>query len=115
MDEANCEANTSKKREQEKLADLEAEQAVKNELDRVFDHHAPPAHVAQIHGAWREIFKAVAGDMMGLPPTRERAMALTRLEEASFWTQATIARNHPMFEKPKEDVDGEVSKEADSD
>lgn len=91
--------------EQPALKDLEQDAELASELDRVFDSHPPPAHVAPIHDAWRKIFKAVASDMMGLPPTRERAMALTRLEEASFWTQATIARNHPMFDEPKEDTD----------
>jgi hypothetical protein len=42
---------------------------------------------------------------MGLPPERERAMALTRLEECSFWIHATIARNHDKFPHPDKSDD----------
>ena len=95
--------------EQAALKDLEQDEELQSELDRIFDHHPPPAHVAKIHGAWRTLFKSIAGDLMGLPPTRERAMALTRLEECSFWVQSSIARNHKMFDEPEEETDVEGS------
>ena len=81
------------------------------ELDRVFNYHAPTGHIVDIHNAWRALVKQFAIGLMGLPPTRERAMALTRLEECSFWIHATIARNHDKFPedplKVDDDSDGE--------
>lgn len=70
------------------------------ELNRVFDYHAPTEEIRVIHESWRAMAKAMATDLMGLPATRERAMALTRLEEMSFWVHAAIARNHDAFGLP---------------
>ncbi len=75
------------------------------ELDRVFDYHAPTGHIVDIHNAWRALVKQFAIGLMGLPATRERAMALTRLEECSFWIHATIARNHDRFPHPDKSED----------
>ena len=81
------------------------------ELDRVFDYHKPEGHIVRVHEYWRVLTKAMATDLMGLPATRERAMALTRLEEMSFWAQACIARNHDKISedplKVDDDSDGE--------
>jgi hypothetical protein len=72
------------------------------ELDRVFDHHPPPANVVPIHEGWRALLKSVAQNLMTLPPTRERACAMTKLEECMFWTNACIARNHGAFARMAE-------------
>lgn len=90
---------------QENLSALEAQKAISEELDRVFDYHAPPDHIRILHERWRTVTKAFATDIMGLPPTRERAMAVTRLEEVAFWVHANIARNHGAFPEPPEAKD----------
>jgi hypothetical protein len=42
---------------------------------------------------------AALGDdiQAGVPECRERSLALTKLEEASFWVQAAIARNQTQI------------------
>ncbi|MEE8372656.1 MAG: hypothetical protein V3R87_02825 [Dehalococcoidia bacterium] len=79
------------------------DEQVEAELSKTFDNHSPPPHVAEIHDAWRAMCKSFAANLLGLPPTRERAMALTRLEECGFWLQACIARNHDKFAETKEE------------
>jgi hypothetical protein len=64
------------------------------ELNRRFDHH-PPANrdVAYRHELVRETCKAVAASFdLKLPESREKALALTKVEEAMFWANAAIAR-----------------------
>jgi len=75
------------------------------ELNRVFDYHKPEGHIVSLHEAWRIQTKQFATLLMGLPPTRERAMALTRLEECAFWIHACIARNHDKFSEDPLEVD----------
>ena len=81
-------------------AALENQKAIAEELDRLFDYHAPTPYIAKLHEGWRGATKKFATALMELPPTRERAMAITRLEETSMWIQATIARNHDKFPEP---------------
>ena len=81
------------------------DKALKAELDRVFDYHAPTGHIVDVHNAWRALTKQFAIGIMGLPVTRERAMALTRLEECAFWIHACVARNHDKFPEDPLKVD----------
>ena len=63
------------------------------ELDRIFDHHPPTTDEAVLaHEQVRALFKDVAKTLSNLPAGRERSLALTKLEEASFWAHAAIAR-----------------------
>jgi DNA-directed RNA polymerase specialized sigma24 family protein len=63
------------------------------DLDRIFDSH-PPANdeEALAHEQVRQAFKDVAKTMSNLPAGRERAIVLTKLEEASFFAHAAIGR-----------------------
>ncbi len=89
--------------EQPSLKDTPPEE-IQAELDRIFDYH-PPGKLVDLHQAWRSATKAFATQLMSLPPTRERAMAITRLEECSFWIHATIARNHETIEVQQSEDD----------
>ncbi len=64
-------------------------------LDLRFDHHPPINRSVEIaHGEIRETMKEAAEDVIQLVPAgRERALALTKLEEAMMWANAGIARN----------------------
>lgn len=63
-------------------------------IDRNFDHHPPPdQHVAKLHGEVRARCKEVAQHIeRNLPDSRERSLAMTKLEEAMMWANAAIAR-----------------------
>lgn len=67
-------------------------------LDNNFTYHPPhgdqPVRYVQIRDAGR----ALAEVILTLAPTsREQSLALTKVEEAIFWTNAAIARNeHPQ-------------------
>lgn len=63
------------------------------DLDNRFDYHAPDEAKKTAHETARMRCKTVAcwaAEM--LPESRERALAITKLEEAMFWINAAIAR-----------------------
>lgn len=69
-----------------------------NDLERRFLHHSPasPA-VAHSHNLVRRSSLALAKILEQLPESRERSVALTKIEEASFWAHAAIARGQVAF------------------
>lgn len=64
------------------------------DLDNRFDHHPPDVVKAAVHQLIRGVFKEAAEVVAHeLPEGREKSLALTKLEEAMFWSNASIARN----------------------
>jgi hypothetical protein len=65
-----------------------------DDIDNRFTYHpASPARGA-LHSDIRGALRAVASSFNDkLPPGRELATALTKLEEAMFWANAALARN----------------------
>jgi hypothetical protein len=63
-----------------------------SDVDRVFDYHDPNEEQALQHEGVREAFKKLAITMSNLPAGRERSLVMTKLEEASFFAHAAIAR-----------------------
>lgn len=66
------------------------------EIENRFNHHPPKSEVAtDLHYIVRTALKNVACDWNDLlPESREKAVAITKLEEAMFWANAAIARNY---------------------
>jgi DNA-directed RNA polymerase specialized sigma24 family protein len=65
------------------------------ELDKVFDSHEPTTEEdALAHEQVRHAFKRLAHTMSNLPSGRERAIVMTKLEEASFFAHAAIGRKN---------------------
>lgn len=65
------------------------------ELANRFAYHpANTEEKKQAHESVRNVLLATADTIVGLTgaPTREQAVALTKLEEAMFWANAAIAR-----------------------
>jgi len=63
-------------------------------LEKDFTYHPPKADQVPRYEAVRDLAKAFAGVlMMNCPPSRERSLAMTALEEAVMWANASIARN----------------------
>lgn len=64
------------------------------DLDKRFTYHSPKDDQPARYEAMREIARQFAQDICSFcPPSRERSLALTNLEEAVMWANAAIARN----------------------
>lgn len=56
-------------------------------------HPANTEHRRNAHGLVRALCKALADSLNGtIPEGREKALAITHLEEVMFWSNAAIAR-----------------------
>lgn len=64
------------------------------DIDNRFDFHpATTAEKRGEHGSVREACKALAHFLdRHVPPSREKALAITNLEQTMFWANAAIAR-----------------------
>lgn len=59
-----------------------------------FTYHAPLEGQPERYQEIREEAKGLADLLLQqCPPSRERSLAMTKLEEAVFWANASIARN----------------------
>lgn len=64
------------------------------DLDNRFNYHKPDAAKVTLHEDVRNAARALAKDIdLLVPDGREKALALTKIEEAMFWANAGIARN----------------------
>lgn len=64
------------------------------DINNRFVHHAPIGDQRTRYAMIRGELCAVAKDIVRLTPkSREQSLALTHLEEAMFWANASIARN----------------------
>lgn len=69
------------------------------EVARRFDYHAPSGAARNMHDRLRLSAKAFASNILsGLPDGREKALACTAFEEATFWAHAAIAREPSLHE-----------------
>lgn len=63
-------------------------------LDKNFRYHPPKDDQLPRYTEVRNQQRRVAELIMSFcPPSRERSIALTKLEEVGFWANAAIARN----------------------
>lgn len=70
------------------------------ELERRFTYHAPSGEAKEFHGALRAEAKAFARRLQQLLPAgREKSLAFTAFEEATFWAHAAIARDPSLHEE----------------
>ena len=65
-----------------------------SKIENNFTYHATKDGQPEKYQAIREKAKELAYLIQDLvPPSREQSLALTKLEECSFWANAGIARN----------------------
>ena len=66
----------------------------RDDFDKLFTYHTPkgdqPERYIQIRAKARELAELV---FELCPDSRERSLALTKIEEAGMWANASIARN----------------------
>lgn len=64
------------------------------ELDTRFTHHPPKGDQPDRYTAIQQQAKELAKKIVySTPESREQSLALTKLEEAVMWANASIARN----------------------
>ena len=64
------------------------------DVDNIFTYHKPFGNQPERYEALRSKGKELASLILAdIAPSRERSLALTKLEEAIFWANASIARN----------------------
>lgn len=68
-----------------------------DDLHHRFNYHPPSSeHVVGLHQQVRRLMLGAADELAHvLPEGQERSLALTKLEEAMMWANASIARNQP--------------------
>jgi len=72
------------------------------EVERRFDYHAPSGVAKDMHAQVRAEAKQFAGTVLfGLPEGREKSLAFTAFEEATFWAHAAIAREPDLHAAPE--------------
>ena len=65
-----------------------------DELKKRFTYHAPKPGQNERYESIREIARGLAMFIAeNCPDSRERSLAITKLEEAVMWANASIARN----------------------
>ena len=64
------------------------------ELLKRFTYHPPKGNQIDRYATIREKALGLAEDLMGYcPDSREKSLAITKLEECVMWANASIARN----------------------
>jgi hypothetical protein len=65
-----------------------------NDLENRFTYHAPKGDQANRYETIRQAGRNLAGIIDELAPdSREKSLAVTKLEEVVMWANASIARN----------------------
>jgi len=73
---------------------MELNEATKKEIENRFVYHAPKPGQPERYEKLRECAKDMAYLVNAFcPASREKSMALTKLEEMVMWANASIARN----------------------
>jgi hypothetical protein len=69
------------------------------EVNRRFDYHRPSGQAQSMHSSLRRSAKVFAEYLTDtLPEGREKSLAFTAFEEATFWAHAAIARDPSLHE-----------------
>ena len=64
------------------------------DLDNTYKHHEPKNDQVARYQNIRDYGKVLSGLVMAeVPESRERSLALTKIDEAVMWANAGIARN----------------------
>ena len=78
---------TAAKKKEEKTMD-------QTDIEHRFTHHPPKGDQGAKYIKLRNLAKQMANHIDGLcPDSREKSLAITKLEEVVFWANAAIARN----------------------
>ena len=72
----------------------ERPKTIQEQIDHRFTYHAPTPYQSEKYIQIRNLAKSLAYLIASqTPESREQSLALTHIEEAVFWANASIARN----------------------
>jgi hypothetical protein len=75
-------------------APLAAASDLTAQIERAFTYHPPKGDQPARYGELRDLAKNLAARIaQNCPHSRERALAITHLEQSVMWANAAIARN----------------------
>lgn len=84
---------------EEGYSEIPSDEKVYKKIDNNFMYHSPIGDQPKKYSAIRGIGKEIAYLIEALvPDSREKSLAMTKLEEAVMWANAGIARNTPNKE-----------------
>ncbi len=87
-------SGTGAREGKEEEMNYEMKDEEKARLEKDFSYHPPKEDQVPRYTAIRGNAQSLAGGIMVMcPPSRERSLALTALEECVMWANASIARN----------------------
>jgi len=67
---------------------------MREQIEKAFIYHAPKGNQPERYVAIRDTAKALAVLLdESCPDSREKSLAITKLEESVMWANASIARN----------------------
>lgn len=70
------------------------ERSMQGQIDNNFKYHAPDGEQIETYNQLRDAAKGLAERIdEAVPMSREKSLAMTKLEEAVMWANAGIARN----------------------
>jgi len=74
--------------------DIMPRELTEQDIESRFTYHAPKGNQPERYGLIRDFGKQFARDINVLcPDSREKTIALTKLDEVIMWANASIARN----------------------
>lgn len=74
-------------------------------LENDYRYHRPTVDQVERYSVLREMFKQLAFQVLLMcPPSRERSIVLTELNQINMTANAAIARNEPEAEEPEQEV-----------
>lgn len=71
-----------------------SKEATRGQIENNFQYHAPKAGQPEKYTCLRNLAKSLAHNINEFcPDSREKSLAITKLEESIMWANASIARN----------------------
>lgn len=68
---------------------------IKDRINNDFMYHKPDDSAIKLHERSRALCLGLAKELVDIcPESRELSIAITHIENAMFWANAAIARNH---------------------
>lgn len=65
------------------------------EESKTFKHHVPGDTAKGMMADIRNLFTSIEGVLNQIPPSREKSLAMTNLEQAAMWANKAVVKADP--------------------